>query len=74
MEVRSYTTDEIIQIIRDRMYTMDNGRQPREGCNAKFYDLIYFFKYGHDDPDGHFSEIAPDPSLTNQQLNNKQNG
>lgn len=58
----TYSVDEIVQIIRDRMYTMPNGRQPREGCNSKFYDLIYFFEHGHDDPNGCFSEIVPDPS------------
>lgn len=56
---KTYTVPEIIQIIRDRMYTMGNGRQPREGYNAKFYDLIYFFEHGEDDPEGHFASLIP---------------
>lgn len=47
---KTFTLSEIIQIIRDRMYTMPNGRQPNEGCNAKLYSLIYFLQYGEDDP------------------------
>lgn len=48
---KTFTFSELEQIIRDRMYTMENGRQPREGCNAKFYALLYFLEHGEDDPD-----------------------
>lgn len=49
-ENKTFTFPELEQIIRDRMYTMQNGRQPNEGCNAVLYKLIYFLKYGEDDP------------------------
>lgn len=61
MKDKVFTKEEVIQIIRDRMYTMENGRTPREGCNSRFYDLIYFIEHGHDDPDGAFSEVSPEP-------------
>lgn len=61
MNDKTYTVAEIIEIIRNRMYTIENGRQPREGYNSKFYDLIYFFEHGNDDPDGSFAEISPEP-------------
>jgi hypothetical protein len=47
---KTFTFSELEQIIRNRMYTMENGRQPNEGCNRVLYDLIYFLKYGEDDP------------------------
>lgn len=47
---KTFTYPELEQIIRDRMYTMPNGRQPREGCNAKFYALLYFLEHGEEDP------------------------
>lgn len=46
---KQFTLSEIVQIIRDIMYTMPNGRQPNEGCNAKFYALIYFLEHGEND-------------------------
>jgi hypothetical protein len=58
-EEKTFTLSQLKEIIRDRMYTMASGRQPREGCNAKFYDLMYFLEHGHDDPDGSFADIVP---------------
>lgn len=49
-EEKTFTLSELKEIIRSRMYTMENGRQPREGCNALFYNLIYFLEYGEEDP------------------------
>lgn len=49
-EENTFSFTELEKIIRDRMYTTPNGRQPNEGCNAVLYRLIYFLKYGEDDP------------------------
>lgn len=58
-EEKTFTLSQLNEIIRDRMYTMPNGRQPREAWNAKFYDLMFFLEHGYDDPDGYFARIAP---------------